>query len=51
MMCTPKAGHLWGGYTFFMAKKDKKFKKYSAEFKLSVILDMHEHNLGYQEAV
>lgn len=32
-----------------MAKKGQKFKKYSAEFKLSVILDMRENNLGYVE--
>ncbi len=32
-----------------MAKKGQKFKKYSPEFKLSVILDMREHGLGYKE--
>ena len=34
-----------------MAKKGSKFKKYSPEFKISVILDMREHNLGYQETM
>ena len=32
-----------------MAKKGQNFKKYSAEFKISVILDMREHRLGYRE--
>ena len=32
-----------------MAKKGQIFKKYSPEFKLSVILDMREHQLGYVE--
>ena len=32
-----------------MAKKGEKRKKYSPEFKLSVILDMREHHLGYHE--
>jgi hypothetical protein len=31
-----------------MAKKGQTFKKYSPEFKLSVILDMREHKLSYQ---
>ncbi len=34
-----------------MAKKGSKFKKYSPEFKISVILDMREHKLGYGETV
>ena len=34
-----------------MAKKGQTFKKYSAEFKLCVILDMREHGLGYGETV
>lgn len=34
-----------------MAKKGQKFKKYSPEFKLSVILDMRESYLGYRETV
>ena len=33
----------------FMAKKGQTFKKYSPEFKVSVILDMREHHLGYNE--
>ena len=48
MMCTPKVRHFWR-YTFFMAKKGTKQRKYSAEFKISVILDMREHHLSYRE--
>ena len=32
-----------------MAKKGNKQKKYSAEFKISVIMDMRENHLGYRE--
>ena len=32
-----------------MGKKGKKQKKYSPEFKISVIMDMREHHLGYRE--
>ena len=34
-----------------MAKKGQVFKKYSPEFKLSVILDMRNNHLGYGETV
>lgn len=34
-----------------MAKKGQTQKKYSAEFKLCVILDMREHGLSYHETV
>ena len=34
-----------------MGKKGQKQKKYSAEFKISVILDMREHHLCYNEVV
>ena len=34
-----------------MAKKGQKFERYSAEFKLCVIMDMREHNLNYSETV
>ena len=34
-----------------MAKKGQKQKKYSVEFKKSVILDMLNNNLGYRETV
>lgn len=34
-----------------MGKKEKKQEKYSAEFKISVIMDMREHHLGYCETV
>ncbi len=32
-----------------MAKKGTKQQKYSAEFKIGVIMDMREHHLGYRE--
>ena len=32
-----------------MAKKGNRQKKYSAEFKISVIMDMRENHLGYRE--
>ena len=32
-----------------MAKKGQIFRKYSPEFKLSVIMDMREHHLGFRE--
>ena len=35
----------------FMAKKGQIFRKYSAEFKIGVIMDMREHHLGYYETV
>lgn len=50
MICTPKVRHLWR-CIFFMGKKGQKQKKYSAEFKISVILDMREHHLCYNEVV
>ena len=34
-----------------MAKKGQKQKRYSAEFKLSVIMDMRDNHLGYRETV
>ena len=34
-----------------MAKKGQIFKKYSPEFKLSVILDMRENKLSYHETM
>lgn len=34
-----------------MAKKGQKFKQYSPEFKLSVIMDMRENNLSYRETM
>ena len=34
-----------------MGKKGKNQKKYSPEFKISVIMDMREHHLGYRETV
>ena len=35
----------------FMAKKGQIYKTYSSEFKISVIMDMREHHLGYRETV
>ena len=34
-----------------MAKKRQQQRKYSAEFKIGVIMDMREHRLGYCETV
>lgn len=34
-----------------MAKKGQKQKKYSAELKICVIMDMREHHLAYRETV
>lgn len=53
MKCTPKVrqkSKTLGG-AFFMAKKGQVFRKYSPEFKLSVILDMRENHLSYSETV
>ena len=33
----------------FMSKKGQKQKRYSAEFKIGVIMDMREHHLGFRE--
>ena len=35
----------------FMGKTGRKNKRYSAEFKIGVIMDMREHRLGYGETV
>ena len=48
MICTPKVRHFWR-CIFFMGKTGRKNKVYSAEFKISVIMDMREHHLGYRE--
>ena len=34
-----------------MSKKGRKQKRYSAEFKIGVIMDMREHHLNYHETV
>ena len=34
-----------------MAKKGQIQRKYSPEFKISVIMDMREHHLGYRETI
>ena len=49
MKCTPKVRQkckIFEG-AFLMAKKGQAFRKYSPEFKLSVILDMRENHLSY----
>ena len=48
MICTPKVRHFWR-CIFFMGKTERKNKTYSPEFKVSVIMDMREHHLGYRE--
>ena len=48
MICTQKLDRLLEVH-IFMAKKGNKQKKYSAEFKESVIMDMRENHLGYRE--
>ena len=50
MICTPKVRHFWR-CILFMAKKGSRQKKYSTEFKIGVIMDMREHQLGYCETV
>ena len=35
----------------FMGKAGRKNKSYSPEFKISVIMDMREHKLGYNETI
>ena len=50
MICTPKVRHFWR-CIFFMSKRGRKNKVYSAEFKIGVIMDMQEHRLGYREIV
>ena len=42
LICTPKVRH-FRRCIFFMGKKGKKQKSYSAEFKVRVIMDMREH--------
>ena len=34
-----------------MAKKGQEQRRYSAEFKIGVIMDMREHRLGYNETI
>lgn len=34
-----------------MSKRERKNKKYSAKFKIHVIMDMEEHHLSYRETV
>ena len=35
----------------FMGKTGREDKRYSAEFKIGVIMDMREHHMGYRETV
>lgn len=48
MICTPKVRHYWR-CIFFMRNKGRKNKIYSAEFKITVIMDMRSNRLGYSE--
>ena len=48
MICTPKVRHFWR-CIFFMSKKGQIQRKYSPEFKLSVIMDLREHHLSFRE--
>ena len=50
MICTPKVRQTFGG-AYFMSKKGSKNKKYSPEFKLSVILYMRNNHLSYHETI
>ena len=50
MICTPIVGQT-RRCIFFMAKKGTKYKKYSPDFKLSVIMDMRESHLSYHETM
>ena len=50
MICTPKVRQTFGG-AFFMKRKKEWNTKYSPEYKISVIMDMREHHLGYRETV
>ena len=50
MICTPKVRHFWR-CIFFMGETGRKNKKYSAEFKIGVIMDMRENHLSYRETV
>ena len=34
-----------------MDKTGRKYRSYSAEFKINVIMDMREHRLGYRETI
>ena len=46
MICTPKVRQFLEVHNF-----TSKQRKYSAEFKIGVILDMREHHMGYCETV
>ena len=50
MICTLKVRQTFGG-AFFMKKRKRTNKKYSPEFKISVIMDMREHHLSYGETM
>ncbi len=50
MICTPKVRQLLEVH-FFMGKKGNKRKRYSAEFKMSVIMEMRKNYLSHRETV
>ena len=49
MICPQKVRHLWR--RIFYEKKGQIQKRYSEEFKIGIILDMREHQLGYNETI
>ena len=52
MICTPKVGHESEQFLevyIFMSKKKRTNTKYSPELKISVIMEMRKHHLGYRE--
>ena len=49
MICTPKVRLL--EVHIFMEKRKRTNRKYSPEFKLSVIMDMRENHMSYYETV
>ena len=50
LICTPKVRQTFGG-AFFMKKRKRTNKKYSPEFKISVILYMRNNHLSYHETI
>jgi len=52
VICTPKVGHESEQFLevhIFMLKKGRKQRKYSPRLKISAIMDMRKHHLGYRE--
>lgn len=51
MICTPKVRHFRGRIFLCQEIQGRKNKKYSAEFKISVKMDMRANGLGYRETM